>query len=128
MVADSRVTCGDTWYPMTKITRHADELIGFAGQVRDAKIWLKWYVSGKKGPRPKAENYGALVLRKDGLYDIGPDGLELLVERGFHGIGSGGGYAQAAFMAGAKALNVVQIACEIDSHSGGDIKVEGLKK
>lgn len=128
MVADSQVTCGEQWYPMTKITRNGDELIGFAGQIRDAKSWLKWYLGGKKGPRPKIENYCALVLRPDGLYDISSDGLELLVERGFHGIGSGGGYAQAAYMAGAKAVQAVKIACDIDIHSGGEIKVEKLKK
>lgn len=128
MVSDSRCSADGVWYPMTKIWRLPGELVGMAGDVKSGRAWLKWYANGKKGARPKLENFIGLSLRADGLYDIGSDGLELLVERGYHGIGSGGNCALAAYMAGAKPLAAVEIACAIDLHSGGKIVVEKLKK
>jgi ATP-dependent protease HslVU (ClpYQ) peptidase subunit len=128
MVCDSKCTAGDnTWYPMTKVHRVGQELVGIAGNVKEGLAWLKWYQSGKKGTRPKLESFNALILRADGLYEACSDGLEMLVERGFHGVGSGGPCAVAAFMAGADAERAVKIACEVDNGSGGAIHVHRLK-
>lgn len=127
MVCDSKCTSGEVWYPMTKVHRVGKELIGLAGSVKESLAWLDWYRSGKKGVRPKLEMFQGLCLRPDGLYELGADGLVQLVERGFHGIGSGGGYAVAAFMAGADPKKAVDIACEIDNESGGDVHVHALK-
>ena len=121
MVCDSKCTSGGIWYPLTKVYRIDDELIGFAGNVKEWKAYLKWYVSGRKGPRPKLESFSALTLNKDGLFDHDSDGLILQVERGFLGIGSGGDMATAAFMAGADPVKAVHIACAIDASSGGEI-------
>lgn len=127
MVTDSKCTSAEVWYPMTKVHRVGKELVGLAGSVKESLAWLEWYRAGKKGVRPKLENFQGLCLRHDGLYELGPDGLVQLVERGFHGIGSGGGYAVAAFMAGADAERAVHIACGIDVGSGGDVVVHSLK-
>lgn len=128
MVADSRLTSDSVWYPMTKIRRIKGELIGIAGTLKEAQAWLKWYERGSKGARPKAESFTALILRADGkLYEISADGLDMEIERGFHGIGSGGGYALAAFMAGADPMRAVEIACSIDTNSGGEIHSHTLK-
>jgi hypothetical protein len=128
MVCDSRCNGGGVWYPITKVFRVGDELVGIAGSVKDGRTWLKWYQGGKKGPRPKTEDFVALVLRADGLFEHCQDGLELQVERGYHGIGSGGGYALAAHMGGcADAERAVRIACSIDTGSGGDVVVHTLK-
>jgi hypothetical protein len=127
MVCDSKCVDGGVWLPLTKVTRIADELVGIAGNVKEGQAWLKWYRGGKKGPRPKLEDFAALSLRNDGLYSIESDGLELLIERGFHGVGSGGACAIAAFMAGADAEASVQIAARIDTGTGGDVVVHTLK-
>ena len=126
MVCDSKCTTGTSWYPITKVFRMDGELIGLAGSVKECQTYRKWYENGKKGPRPKLENFAALTLSKEGLFDHGTDGLILLVERGFHGIGSGGDMATAAFMAGADPVNSVRIACEIDAQSGGEIHTHKL--
>lgn len=128
MVCDSKCSSSEIWYPMTKVHRVGRELIGLAGSVKEAIAFLKWYREGKKGVRPKLETFQGLALRPDGLYELGADGLEQLVERGFHGIGSGGGYALAAYMAGADAEKAVRIACSIDNHSGGDVLVHKLRE
>lgn len=127
LVCDSKCSSDSVWYPMTKVHRIGKELIGLAGSVKESLAWLEWYRAGKKGVRPKLENFAGLCLRADGLYELGADGLVQLVERGYHGIGSGGGYAVAAFMAGADPERAVHIACDIDNASGGDVVVHRLK-
>jgi hypothetical protein len=127
MVTDSRCSADGIWYPMTKVHRVDGVLLGIAGNVKEGHAWLKWYTNGKKGARPKLEAFAALILRGNQLFDVSPDGLEMLVERGFHGIGSGGPVALGAFMAGADPQRAVEIACSIDAHSGGDIVVHALK-
>lgn len=127
MVTDSRCTAESEWFPMTKVFRVRDELIGLAGNVKDAVAWLNWYSEGKKGNRPKGDTFNALILRSEGLYAVSSDSFEMLIERGFYGIGSGGGIAVGAFMAGADAKKAVEIACRIDANSGGDVVVHKLK-
>ncbi len=127
MVSDSRCTCGGTWVPTTKIYRIGEELIGIAGNVLDEQKWLKWARTGKKGPRPKLEAFTAIVLRPDGVYEIDGTGVELLIERGFHAIGSGGAPAIAVMIAGQSVEEAVRIACMVDAGSGGDLQVQRLK-
>lgn len=128
MVCDSKCTADSEWFPMTKVFRIGDELVGCAGSVREAVSWLRWYSDGKKGPRPKTvDGFNSLILRKDGLFAVSADAFEMLVERGYYGIGSGGGIAVGAFMAGADAKKAVEIACLIDANSGGDVIVHRLK-
>lgn len=121
MVCDSKCTSGGIWYPITKVFRIGDELMGFAGDVKDWKSYQKWCESGKKGPRPKAESFTAISLSKRGVFEHCSNGLVLEVERGFLGIGSGGDMATAAFMAGAEPHRAVEIACAIDMGSGGEV-------
>ena len=127
MVTDSKCSSNEVWYPMTKVHRIGKELVGLAGSVKESIAWLEWYRGGKKGVRPKLENFQGLCLRPDGLYELGHDGLVQLVERGYHGIGSGGGYAVAAHKAGVDPKRAVEIACEIDNGSGGEVIVHELK-
>lgn len=127
MVCDSKAMGGATWYQVQKVYRVGDELVGFAGSLKECLAWLDWYSNGRKAKQPKLESFEALVLRSDGVYEMCADGLELRVERGFHGIGSGGPCAVAAFMAGADAKKAVDIACKIDNGSGGDVFVHRLK-
>jgi hypothetical protein len=128
MVCDSKCTDSRTWHPITKVFRVGDELVGMAGEVREGRAWLKWYQSGKRGVRPKLDEFVAISLRKDGVYEHCSDGLELLIERGFHGIGSGGAMAIAAYMAGADAVKSVHIAIAIDAGSGGEVHTHKFKK
>jgi hypothetical protein len=122
MVADTKFNSGDCWFAGTKVHRHGDELIGYAGNVKTCRAWVKWYTAGAKGARPKMVDFEALVLRADGLFYFSEDGGELAMERGYHGIGSGGAMAVAAFMAGATPTRAVEIACAIDLASGGEVQ------
>lgn len=128
MVCDSKCSDENTWYPVTKVRRVGDELVGYAGSMKNCQAWLKWYMSGKRGTRPKTESFQALSLRSTGIYEHSSDGAEILIERGFHGVGSGGSLAVAAFMAGAKPKQAVDIALLIDTGSGGEVHTHKLVK
>lgn len=128
LVAESRTTIGATWVPCTKVERVKGELIGCAGSEPDIQRWRKWYLGGQRGVRPKCENFGALILRDTGLFYVCDGGHELLIERGYHAVGSGEHAALGAMMAGADARKAVEIACQIDTASGGDICVFELKE
>lgn len=127
MVSDSRCVEGGTWFPCTKVFRIGAELVGCAGDVNEWQQWLKWYRAGRKGAMPKLTEFSALILRSEGLYGFGDDGCEMLMERGFHAVGSGHHAALAALILGHDAKAAVEVACEVDSGTGGEIRVYNLK-
>jgi ATP-dependent protease HslVU (ClpYQ) peptidase subunit len=127
MAADSKCTSGDVWSPTRKIWRHGEELIGVAGDMNHAARFLKWYMAGRKGPLAiKSPDFEALILREDGLYHVTDNGLEFKEERGFFAIGSGQKAALAILIAGLGPVKAVEIACQVDISSGGEVKVEHL--
>jgi hypothetical protein len=126
MVSDSKYSAGGTWFPGPKVFRLGNELVGCCGTVKHWQDFLKWYRGGKRGTRPKGEDYGALILRADGLYTFDSNGCEIRVERGFHAVGSGEHAAIAVMLAGHSAKEAVEIACQVDTGSGGDVKVYRL--
>lgn len=126
MVSDSRCGDGSTWYPTTKIYRLNGELLGFAGSVKDINRWMKWHTGGRKGPHPKLESFGGLILRASGLVKADADGAEIPIERGFHACGSGEHAALAALLLGHSAREAVEVACLVDANTGGDICVVHL--
>lgn len=127
IVCDSKTTLGPVWFDSTKVHRIGADLIGFAGQRSEALKWLDWYANGKRGPQPKITNSEAVILSSEGVIYIDGTGESNPIERGFMGIGSGGPCAMAALMAGADPKKAVEIACRIDSASGGEIFVHKLK-
>ena len=127
MVSDSKCTSGDVWSPTRKIWRHGDELIGVAGDLHHASRFLKWHMNGRKGPLSiKSSDFEALILRKDGLYHVTDAGIEFKEERGFFAIGSGQKAALAILIAGLGPVRAVEIACQVDISSGGELRVETL--
>lgn len=127
MVCDSMASYGDSWFPVTKVYRVGDELVGWAGQYSEGPRWLDWYSSGQRGKMPSIGNISVLILGADGLRIFEPGGLSTPIERGWQAVGSGANAAMGAFMAGADAKKAVEIACKIDSGSGGDVVVHRLK-
>lgn len=123
MVSDSRCTGGSTWYPITKIFRVRDEIVGMAGDIKTCHKWLKWYQGARKAPVGKlADEFVALILKDGELFEACSNGLELRIERGFHAVGSGGHAAVGAMLAGASIEDAVAIACKVDTGCGGDLQ------
>jgi ATP-dependent protease HslVU (ClpYQ) peptidase subunit len=128
MVCDSKVTTGDQWFEdLNKVVRIGDELIGFCGVATEGDRWLAWYRAGQNGPMPKIANSSALILSASGVRVLDSSGSSYIMDRGYMGIGSGGSFAVAAYLAGADAKKAVEIACQIDNLSGGRVIVHKLK-
>lgn len=128
MVCDSRAQMGGEWFPCKKVFAHQGALYGFAGVQTEGLRWLDWYTNGQRGKMPGIANVSIVMLdAENGVRLVEGSGSIFSVERHFYGIGSGGAAAMAAFMAGADARKAVEIACRIDSGSGGDIVVHRLK-
>ena len=127
MVCDSKATCGDSWFPITKVYQIEDELVGFAGAASEGTRWLDWYANDQRGKMPSIENVSVMILSTHGVRLVEGSGRIVPIERGYHAIGSGGNAALGAFMAGADARKAVEIACRIDAGSGGDIHVHRMK-
>jgi hypothetical protein len=137
MVCDSRVVSDDgVWFPARKVIRCHGELIGVAGDCKDGDEWLDWHKGGRKGkaPKPKTpDEFSALILRSSGLFSVTEGAHEMKIDRGFHGIGSGGACAIAAYLAiksrgqDPDPKTCVLIAAEVDSSTGGRVIVHKLK-
>ncbi len=126
MVCDSKTSVDQVWYPSTKVERWGAELVGCAGSDDATQRWKRWYQGGKRGARPKCPDFCALILRDSGVWYVYDGGFETWIERGFHAIGSGGGPATAVLIAGHDAQRAVEIACQIDVNSGGEIVTHKL--
>jgi hypothetical protein len=128
MACDSMTSTSDSWWPSTKVYRAGDALIGGAGEAASVRQFVTWYADGQRLPRPKiADNFCALVLSKEGLSYWASNLVPEPIERGFHAIGSGGNAALGAMLAGANAKRAVEIACEVDTSSGGEVVLHKLK-
>jgi hypothetical protein len=124
MVSDSRATFEDVgiWLPCKKMFRFDDGIVGISGDYLDEEKWLQWRRGGKKGKFPAlSSEFFALFLSRDGLYVLDDKGGQMLVERGFHAVGSGAQSALAALILGHDVETAVRTACLIDSGSGGDV-------
>lgn len=127
MVSESKTTAPDgSWFPSTKIARIADALVGVAGDASAGDAWLDWLRDGRQGKPPKGD-VTVLILRKGvcTLVDT-TNGRDVIVERGFHAIGSGAAAALGALHAGATPAQAVKIACMVDASSGGRIRTVAL--
>lgn len=128
MACDSMTSTSDSWWPSTKVHRAGDALIGGAGEASAIRLFVAWYADGQRQPKPKIpDSFCALVLTKEGLFYWASNLVPEPIERGFHAIGSGGNAALGAMLAGATVQKAVQIACQVDSSSGGEVVLHKLK-
>jgi ATP-dependent protease HslVU (ClpYQ) peptidase subunit len=129
MACDSMVSTGDCWWPATKVYRLPGVLIGGAGEAGAVRQFVNWYSDGQRMPHPKTpDTWCALVLTAEGLSYWASNFMSHPVERGFHAIGSGGSAALGALLAGANVQKAVEIACQVDTSSGGDVVLHKLGK
>lgn len=125
MAADSKCTVGDLSFPSVKIYRINGALVGAAGDGAQCHSFLGW-LRNQTRKRPDLDDFEALVLNEDGLFYYERDCIPNPVRRDYHAIGSGAGPALAALICGKTLKRAVEIACEVDSQSGGPVEVIGL--
>lgn len=141
-VADGRSTTGGLItgtrakkiYLIDAIIGGEETQVIFAGAGRYERITSvkRWLESGgdpfdmsEEAAVPKVnenEFEGLLLTREGALYCL-EDGLIPMECEYPTNLGSGGPLAQAAMIAGKNAIEAVQVACEIDTGSGGELTV-----
>ena len=102
------------------------DVLGLAGALVDFPRFITWYkeervnMSNVTPPQHHIESIEALVYSKGKLYHFDEDCIAIPMGS-IAGIGSGGGYAVAAMLAGADAGEAVKIACKLDMYSNGTV-------
>ncbi len=123
MSADSRATHGDAGTTSAiklfrKRVGRREHLIGIAGDLYAALIFVEWYGKGEaKRPEQFAdlfdagEDFGALIWDGRSLWECNRLCRLAPVEEPYFAIGSGAPYALAAMDCGKSAREAVRIAC-----------------
>jgi hypothetical protein len=137
MASDSKVSVGyGVSYRASKIVRVKRMIVGACGNGGDCTRVLEWAERDFKGTMPEwqvedpddEDAVWALVLKPDGLYffsqtDPEPERMD---EPSF-AIGSGGKAARVALLLGKSPAEAVELACQVDEHSGLPVQVFSLK-
>jgi ATP-dependent protease HslVU (ClpYQ) peptidase subunit len=128
MAADTRIVHSDAGIAKaTKLVRkrigRRDHILGFAGVVSYATMYIEWFGSGKPMPEqlrniPSEYGFNVLILAGKRLYEADGVGRPIEVESKFYAIGSGAMAALGAMHHGATALQAAKIACKLDHNCG----------
>ena len=119
MIADTRISLGETSIRAKKIRRVKGLLIAAAGDVAQVREFERWFTSGAD-PAKRPTDFGefeALILDPAGLWYVDAVLNVLKITSGYYAIGSGGPYALGALAAGAELRRAVRIGCDYDRGS-----------
>jgi hypothetical protein len=112
MYSDSVCTTGESNFPTLKVYRHKGALVGVAGDNAQIEKWLRWFMGDRKKPLEVGDEFEAVVLNKQGIWDY-RGSMPDKVLRGYHGVGCGWPAAHAALLAGACPSRSIEIACQV---------------
>lgn len=105
---------------VVKVYKVKGSLWGFCGSIAQGLVFLKWLDGGDKPTDLDA--FEALQVDDEGKVFNWQRRLQPVEVGTPAAIGSGGEYAMGAMMAGASPRKAVEIACELDTRSGGKIR------
>ena len=137
VASDSQETGETRKSTCDKLYRVNNHIIGTAGGSYAGLLFVRWFREWEDEPNyddwedhpdlislPEDEDFECLVVRPDwSCYTINRLFIPYEMKDGFVGVGSGAGPALGALHAGATCREAVRIACKIDAHSSGPIKV-----
>lgn len=130
IACDSLITDGDYCFSKntSKVHRVGGSLVGFCGELQSGLAYIQWLKNNKvakEKPNVSEDNFAALILNNDGVFAV--DNMLILMRPDLpYAIGTGAPYAIGAVYAGASVKEAVQIACKLDSNSGGKVRVYEL--
>ena len=129
MAADSQATMGAVVYATRKIHRIGDALIGCTGYADAFASFLEWYEGGRRlQDYPSFEQgFGTVVLDRDGIHVYEQRGGPIECLDDFFADGSGNAVATTAMRLGKTPKEAVELACEMDAHTGPPVVVEKLE-
>jgi len=132
MAADSVSVYGGRKHQCVKLHRKTggegrrkhDVIIGVAGELYPAMLFVDWYGTGNPVPemlRTQGGEFVALILTPKGLFEADIYCRITPVEDTIYAIGSGGDLALGAMAAGKSATEAVRIAARYDAYTGGRV-------
>jgi 20S proteasome alpha/beta subunit len=131
IAADTQTTDGNGIKSTTgrKLFEVNGGLVGVAGDLIDAMVFVEWLRNPKKARKPETHaDFLALELRADGkIYMWNATLHALLMEDEYYAIGSGAPVAMGAMFAGSTAEQAVRAAIKWDAYSSGGIAVAQLQ-
>jgi ATP-dependent protease HslVU (ClpYQ) peptidase subunit len=119
MAADTGITDGGFVTCGRKLHKKNGHIIGFAGDVAQALVFVDWFFNQKKNRKPDLGHEGdweAMILNKDGVTTWGRSLRPIPLSEDFYAIGSGSVGAMYAMEQGATAEEAVRIACKRDPY------------
>jgi ATP-dependent protease HslVU (ClpYQ) peptidase subunit len=130
MAGDGLVVCNEraTDTAFCRVRRLPDgRIVGCAGSAFDFEPFCEWLMH-PQGEKPKLWEHSEflVLLPTGGVLSFNED-CRSIQEPTVTAIGSGARLAMGAMMAGADPQRAVEIACEIDTQSGGIVCVERLE-
>lgn len=129
MAGDGLLTCGNLVhsYREQKVFLLGDgRIMGICGYAFGLQAWADWLEDPEANPIPQAdkEDVEFLVLETDGTCWCYNGVGQRYQQPVPVAVGSGAGYALAAMRAGADPTEAVDIACYLDTKTGGHIITE----
>lgn len=131
MAADTQWTVHGAKMRAKKVYRVArGALIGIAGEVASGLLFVRWYERGcPEDAVPELnEEFGALVLDRNGLFQYDDSCFPMPVYGEFWAIGAGTPYALAAMHLGKSPLEAARVACDLDESCGLPVEVARLRE
>lgn len=110
-------------YALQKIRRVGDKVVGFSGQMQGIQRFLRWMEEGEDYEDlpefdAEADDFTAIVLDADGIRRYEGSCFPIVVLDPFHATGNGAQAALAAMRCGRNPREAVELACEINPHTG----------
>lgn len=104
------------------------QIVAHAGSRADQRPFLNWLIAGEpEDDKPElSEGFGALVLRKSGIFAYNAFLESMPVDSDCAAMGSGYEIALGAMHAGATPREAVKIACDLNVYTGPPVVVESL--
>lgn len=130
LASDKQMTVGSLTMVSQKIIKHGSVLIGKAGASEITECMLQWYLCGQdanKFPDLKKDgrNGTLLIIHQDGNIEkysqYSPYPIKLPPQK--ISIGSGSDIAMTAMYLGRSAVSAIEIASELDPHTGNGTDV-----
>jgi hypothetical protein len=134
LAADKRASLGTLIRTTTKIFRHADALLAYAGDAVFGEEMRAWFMRGAKpedfpaSNRDKDDWAGLLVIRKGEILRYERTPYPLQFEDKQFAIGCGRDFALAAMHLGKTAREAVEVAIALDSGCGNGIDTLTLEE
>ncbi|WP_336802468.1 hypothetical protein [Kaistia sp. MMO-174] len=122
LAADSLISSGNARAGQAqKIATCGSTMGGTSGSIEACHRFVQWIEAGAEGDCPELGDSDGILVRGSQTFYVGSKGVLVPFEAEFAAVGSGEKFALGAMAMGATAERAVEVARELDVHTGGQI-------